>query len=414
MYVEQTGKSKVKPVTLENGDIYYDIDVSYSYTESGETVTTQIRAQYTMNSTKTRLLSYNCLNKVVYARVNDPTDQAISSLEESGTITYGTKADAFGEDVINPEDYFLTSVSDVKLTVKDSYWKVSDVVDLKVSTSCVTVYGYANTYLPEKTVYTQLTAVGSSNLKVFSVDDQGNFEVVGAGTADLTFEYYAKRDTGVYYLTTITVDGVTVEKSQIESISFSSSSDIGNRSTSLLSGNSYSWGYSVTPSKAMSEPISATSSNENVLAVEVSDSGVLTLTAKKQGIATITLASEDDPTISITKTFYVLNSAMNFTNFLTGRTFTHTSIWGYTVTLNFSADGTCERIVASSETEKYTDSFNWEIEGNEITFSDFTSSFKNWDSGRINMILENNKATKLGLTFECDSDSSTMVFKQAE
>lgn len=414
MYVAQTGKKSVTPVTLENGDIYYNIDVTYSYTESGETVTTQLKAEYTMNSTKTRLISYDCLNKVTYSRDGDSTDQAFSSLRESGTITYGTKTDGFGDDVINPNDYFLTSVSSVKLTAKDSYWKVHDVEDLTVSSSYSTIYGYANKYEPANTVYTQLTASSSSNEDVIKVDDQGNFEIVGAGTADLTYEYYAKRETtGAYYLTSITVSGVTVTKAQITSISFSSTSDIGNRSTSLLSGKTYTWRYATEPSSTMNEPITATSSKEDVATVEVSASGELTITTLKQGLVTITLASADDPTVKVEKTFYVINAAMNFTNFLTQHTFKHTSIWGYSVTLKFSADGTCERVQTITDSGKeYTDTFNWELDGNEISFSDFSSSWKNWDEGRISMFLNDGKVGALGLTLECDSDSSTMEFSQ--
>ena len=420
IYAQQAGISKVTPVALENGDIYYCINCNYSYNEDGEKVETTIKAEYTLNKEKTRLLTYGTSLKVNYSRIDDESDSDYSLIEDSGTITYGTKADGFGSDVLDPEDYFLNKVSSINLKVKDHYWNISDVKDNTVSESNLTIYGYAKDYLPTKTLDTQLTAYASSDESVIKVDDQGNFEIVGEGAAELTFCYYAKREsTGAYYLATIKSEEITVSAIKITSIKFSSTSDIGNRSASLLTGQEYTWRYTTEPSKAIGEEVVATSSSDSKLAVEVIGNGEIKLIGKGQGEVTITLSSKDDPTVTTSKTFYVIKGNTNFVNFLTNeeRTFAlfnYPTSYGYTaVSLKFATDGTCTRTITYSNGSTGEDTFSWELVGNEFEFDDFSSDFKNWEEGRIGMMYENGQQIGLGLTLECgEPDNSTMYFKQ--
>ncbi len=415
-YAEQAGANKFVYTVNDEGNITYNLDCNYSYDEDGQRISGELKVEYTVNKEKTRLLSYETSTKTTYTRINDSSDTAYSILRQSGSITYGNKTEAFGSDVIDPNEYFLSNVSELQLKAKDVNWKINDVGDDKtVSATTSTIYGYAKTYEPTKALYTELTPYATSNediVKIETYNGSDHFEVVAAGTVDLTFCYYARRESGVYYLNTIKYEGLIVKDIAIESLNFSPV--VGHKDTSMLTGQTYTFRYYTSPSKAITEEVEATSSREKVATVKVTDSGEIEITALSQGEVTITLASKKDPTIKTEKTFYVINSKTRFANFLTSNTFLcdkYKNIYGYTVTLAFSSDGTCTRTTTQTDGTVTTDTFSWELVGNEFELDDYSSSWRNWDEGRISSFYDSStKEWSLGLTLEYDGDLSTMEF----
>ncbi len=386
LYIPQLGKTGIKPVTMSDGNVQYKDQYKYSYVEDGQNIVTTIDINYILDSTKTKLMSFDYSNSVTYTNSSDATDTYTSKIAQSGNITYGDKVEKMGNDVLNPNEYFLTDVLFVGLEAKTGF----NVVDfggddeISLSTAYTDIYGYAASKKPSKALKTYLAASASSNEEVVAIED-GNFVIKGLGTVDLTFSYYRKRPSdGVYYQTTVKYKGLTIEDVAATSVSFNQLADY--HEYGLVAGAPTTWSYSVAPSKA-SQLVTATSSDSSILEVSVSKEGTLSLNPKKEGEVTITIASVRSPEVTATKKFYVLDSNTDYVLFLTSNKFyCNRRIYGYDMYLTFKADGTgtCTTYTKDSDytTAKNT-TFDWDLDGTYIEFDEFDANLQQLSAAQI-------------------------------
>lgn len=379
-------------VPQTDGSLLYSMTNSYSYTEDGVITKNTLSIQYTMDAAKEKLLTCEFSNRIDYTNEDDEADCDYSIIKYSGALTYGEKQSSFGDDVINPDQYFLTTVLDVKLMARDRNWNTVNVDKTKISQTCTKIYGFASSYSPTKAMDLQLAPLSSSNEDVVKYDeDEGVFEIVGVGTTNLKFSYYRKVN-GVYKETFFAVNDVTIIAATAESISWGVSSYL-YQNYGLEAGETYTWKYSVSPSEAP-QNVTVTSSDPDVLEASVDALGTVTLKAKKEGEATITLTSTDDENVSASKSFYVLADS-DYTTFLTGNTFQYSDYNHIYVTMKFNSDGsgTAEmtQYTDSTKTEvKGTDSctFTWTLDGTTITFKKLKIGSWNIEEGIILRFIE--------------------------
>lgn len=400
-YISQTGKTGIKPSKKDNGDIEYKQEFKYSYDEDGQTIAVVINLDYVLDSTKTKLLSFDYSNSVTYTRIGDASDTYTSKYAQSGSITYGTRAESLGDNVLNPDDYFLTDVLKVGLEAKSGF----NIIDygyesgITLSKSSTEIYGYAGSKKPSKSLKTYLTPKATSNSEVVALED-GTFVIKGAGTVDLTFSYYRKRSSGdnkgVYYLTTAKYNGLTITEAKPESVIFSETSLVGDVQYGILAGTTKSFNYYVLPSAA-SQLATATSSDPSILETSVSKEGVVTLKGIKEGEVTVTLTSADDPNVTVTKTFYVLSADTNYETFLTSNTFyCNRRIYSYDVYLTFktNGEGVCTIYTKDDDgnyTVKSDYDFSWELDGAEIEFTEFDASIGLSDARIVRYVEDEGK-----------------------
>lgn len=411
-YAIQTGLNKVKPTQKETGEWEYLIQFQYSSTDEGIVTTYLTKAQYTLSQDKSRLLSFDTLNKTTYEREGD--EPAYSLYEESGEIIYGDKALEMGKDVLNIDNYFLTDVLSVRLEAVSGFKTITVGDDLTIPTNCSTIYGYANNRKPLKSMNTALMASKSSSEEVVAIEDD-NFVIKGTGVTSLTFSYYRKRpSTGAYYLSSIRVDNVTIISAQVESISFVSKGDI-NLHYGLEIGKTYSWGYRVSPKEAP-QAITASVNDPELANVIVNSDSTISIKPKKEGEFSITLTSVGSPDISVTKRFYTLSNTMDYKAFLTGHKFYYKNGLGTAQTLTFQEDGTCLRHMEQTDNGKTStsdDTCKWSLNGTVLTFSDADGDFKVFESGRIVKFLDQ-EGQPLGLSISADDYSENAFVPLSE
>ncbi len=410
VYAEQCGVTSVTPSVAADGSWDYSLAFSYSYEEDGETVASEVKADYTLSKDKSRLLSFSTSSKTAYSREGEE-DEAISLTASSGTITYGDRAKKMGDDVLNPEDYFLAEVKNVGLKAREGFKDVTILPDMtndgySVPYTCDEITGYACKAKPEKTIDVSLAPYATSNPDIVALED-GEFVIKALGKCSLTFSYYKKDSTtGVYKFATVRASNVSIKTAAPEKIAFGMMSAI-NKELSLIKGETYALDYYVSPAKASSD-VTVTSSNPDALSVSL-ENGSLKLEAKAEGAATITLASATDPSINASKNFYVLGN-MDYVSFLTSHTFYSKNPYGTELTIKFNADGTGTRHIAQGEAAE-DDTFNWENDGNELTFDfDKTPTIKEYEDGLIiGRVDDDGKFLGYGLSIG-SSDYSTEVY----
>ncbi len=415
VYAEQCGVTTVTPSLASDGSWDYSLAFSYSYDEDGETVASEIKTEYTLSKDKSRLLSFSSSSKTTYSREGED-DKAISLAASSGSITYGERAKKAGGDALNPEDYFLAEVKNVGLKAQDGFNYQTILPDMTndgytVPYSCSKISGYACKAKPEKTIDTSLMPYATSNPDVVALED-GEFVIKGLGKCSLTFSYYKKdSSTGVYKFTTVRASNVSIKTPAPEKLSFGMLGDI-NQELSLLQGETYSLSYYVSPSKA-SDEVAVASSNPDALAVSRDGDGTLKLEAKAEGAATITLSSLVDPSITVSKNFYVLGD-MDYASFLTSHTFYCKNPYNTEFTIKFNADGTGTRHIVQGESF-LDDNFNWKNDENELTFDfDKTPSVKEYEDGFIiGRVDKDGKFLGYGLSIG-SSDYSTEIYSVVE
>lgn len=404
-----------------DGSLLYSVTNSYSYTEDGVITENTVSMKYTMDSNKEKLLTCELSNRVDYTTENNPEDTTYSLIKYSGSLTYGDKtAFEVGGNVIDPEKYFLTTVVTAKLKAMDANWNIIDVDTSAISETCSKLYGFADSFSPTKAMDTQLIPVSSSNEEAVKYDEsEGVFKIVAAGTTNLTFSYY-KKTNGVYKESKVLIKDVTIVVASAESITWGATYYT-NQQYSLEVGESYTWNYSVKPSKAP-QNITATSSDPDVLEVEV-ELGKITITAKKEGEATVTLTSIDVPSVSSTKSFYVFDDS-DHASILTDNSFfcsyigsvrvsdTYYSVANFEITVTFAKDGTgkADMVVYENSTKANilgTDScdFTWTLSKTKLTFKNFALGSWSVSEGMlVKMVDEEGKP--FGISVE---ESKTVV-----
>ncbi len=383
IYAEQCGVTTVTPSFSSEGNWDYSLSFSYSYQEEGETVASEIKASYTLDKEKKRLLSFSTSSKTTYSREGEE-DEAFSLSSSSGSITYGERAKKIGDDALDPEDYFLAEVKSVGLLAQEGFKYVTVLPDstnegYSVPFTCSKIQGYAYKVKPEKAIDVSLAPYATSNAEIVALEE-GEFVIKSIGKCSLTFAYYKKDSTtGVYKFTTVRASNVNIKTASPEEIRFGMIGQL-NEELSLVKGRSYSLDYYVSPSKASSE-VQVTSSNPDVLSASLQEDS-LKLEAKAEGAVTLTLTSLVDPSITAKEHFYVLGD-MDYVSFLTSHTFYSKNVWNTELTIKFNADGTGSRHIAQNEKSE-DDSFNWENEDNALSFDfDKTPSIKEYEDGFI-------------------------------
>ena len=118
-----------------------------------------------------------------YGNYTDETT-LIQELSDEVKITYGEKTEYDFKD-INPLDYFMTDY-DVAVCSFDTIMSTSKVEDINAFPIGEIVRVEATNVVPEKSIDKALTIISSSNTKVISGNDFGEFEAIGEGTTTLT------------------------------------------------------------------------------------------------------------------------------------------------------------------------------------------------------------------------------------
>ena len=294
----------------------------------------------------------------------------IPNFQGNAVINYGDKTTE-KTDVLNVDDYFLRTITEIKLKARNTRFDDVDVDPENIPASYSYIFGYASKYFPKTAVDVQLTVESSSNEGVVAVE-KGMFKIVGEGTAELTFSYFQKID-GIYekaykYAT------VTITAMKVESISFGNYETNMYQQYGLSTSLTYDWPINISPYKASAE-ITAVSSNEDVLKVSIVKDREIRITPVGEGTATITITSVNNPNATASKEFYVLNPELDITKYLCSHTFEHPSPYGYTFTMKFNADGTGTRHrVTTSTGDTRDDTFKYTVEGNKVKFSNFSSA----------------------------------------
>lgn len=379
----------------------YSLNGTYSYDgDLGNTVEENIIVDYITNKDKSRLESFNCDYTVTYKSTTDETDQYVSKSCINGVITYGEKTSEKSSNVLNPDNYFLSKITEIGLLARNSNYDDVNVDASAIPANCSYIFGYAKSYSPKKSIDIELTPLSSSNTEVVELTSDGRFYILTTGTTTLTFGYYEKID-GVYTYIKKEVD-VTITDANVEKISFNAKSNPYYNS-SMVEGNTYNWSMSVSPSKA-SKAITAKSSDESVLKVTVDENNDLVIEAIKEGKATITVTSVATPEISTTKDFYVLSSSADYSSYLQNNSFVYDGPYGYTFTMTFNSDGTGKRVQYIQDSGKsYEDTFNWKLNGTVITFSNWSYKDSNeFTTGTICKFLDKDNEP-FGFYAEADS-----------
>ena len=244
--------------------------------------------------------------------------------------------------------------------------------DVIVNTTFTTpaFFAEASKFFPKTAVDTTLTPYSSSNEKVVAIEN-GMFKIMGEGTTELAFTYYQKID-GIYELA-YKYASITVSSMKVESISFGIYQTNFYQQYGLLVGNTYDWPINVSPYKADAS-VNVEVSDPTVLKVETVKDRELKFTPLKGGKVTVTITSLNNPSATASKEFYVLDPSLNIKSYLTSKTFKHPSPYGYTFEMKFNADGTGTRhMVITSTGQTRDDTFNYTLNGNVISFSNFSS-----------------------------------------
>lgn len=391
-------------------EVHYSLNANYSYDgDLNNTVQESIYVEYVTDKTKSMLLSFDCDYTVTYVSNTDATDQYVSTTAYEGTITYGDQKDEKDSDILNPDNYFLASISEIGLLARNSNFDDVNVDASAIPANCSYIFGYAKTYTPKKAVDIDITPVSSSNTDVVELTSDGKFHILTTGTTTLYFGYYQKID-GVYNYVTKAVP-VTITDAKVESITFNAKLNPYYHS-SLVAGNTYNWDISVSPSKA-SNAITASSSDESVLTVSVDENNDIVITTLKEGKATITVTSVATPEINKTKDFYVLSDTTDYSAYIQGHSFLYDAIkiYNYSFTMTFNADGTGTRVqYDASSSQSYTDTFKWTISSNVITFSNwsYTDDGYDFDTATICKFLDKD-GEPMGFYAETDALGKAFV-----
>ncbi|MCR4561920.1 MAG: hypothetical protein K5694_01765 [Bacilli bacterium] len=396
------------PYASQLGDIYFHKDgntyrgeLRYQVTDSddGWNVTTMTAIIATLTVDDTNRLVGTKTSYITYEYDNDDEENvSYHAVEYTGAIAYGEREET--AETIDVNDYFLNSITSI--AIMDRYKKEYPFDQIPLNATYID--GVAKTYLPEKALNVTLTAESSSDTSVITLDN-GSLKVVNPGTTTLTFSYYGKNEEGVFTERTIeqevTVIRPAVESIRLEGLAYASPA-IHNETVYI--GTNYAVDVYITPSKA-SRQFSVSSSNEEAIQVSVNDNNQLVITPVAVGSSTITVASVSTPdkSVSVELTSKEPLTQDDYENILLNNTFFHDSIYGYTLTMNFSDDGTGSCVMFVKDEEKsYTDTFEYTMNMGQITFS-------NWSDDAYPEFA-NAALTETSLVAESDKTMGTYTF----
>lgn len=369
-YITQLGLDSLVVDVDSNNNHVYSFDAEYSYSADGHIVTEQVSLMYTLNSEKNNIVSF----KHSYSSTESDNESSYTStVVFEANNEFEERPTQKGSDVLKVDTYTLASISKIGLKARDS--KFNDIVvdAAGVPASCSYIFPYAEKYSPSKALDISISSVSSSDETVVELNNSGVFEIIGVGKTTLKFSYY-KKISGVYYLTTVSVE-VTITEAQAERVSFVPKTNM-YLNYGLNTSSTYTWEAAVSPSK-VAQVVTATSSDPSVLEVTANGDNTITLTPKKEGKATITISSYVTPEVTATKEFYVLDPELDATSFLTSHTFKHYSPYGYTTTMTFNPDGTgtTRQVVNDGSSGPYVAVFKWSLDKTQVNFSSWDGQY---------------------------------------
>lgn len=374
-YVTQKNQTTFDYAAQSDGTIQYSFKTAYSIDgDLNDTISYLIEARFTVDNSSSKLLSIYYDFNTADVNKNDKTDAYLDDEITSAVVHYETRKEV--ADVIDVNDYFLASISEIAIT--DTYNKELDPKEISLEASYLV--GKAKTFLPAKATNLTLTNVSSSDSAVVNLTSDGYLEVKGAGKTTLTFSYYGKNDAGVYTKQTITKDLiVSAPKPTSIDFNFNSASPAILDATIYL-GTTYTMETYVGPATAV-KTISVNNSDDKVLTVALgSDGKTLTLTPIAAGTSTITISSTVNPEIKTSKVFTVKAPLSDdaYLSKLSSTTYLYTAVSAsttYTFTMTFAKDGTGKRIqhINYDTPKEYTDTFKFTLKGTAITFSDWST-----------------------------------------
>ncbi len=382
-------------VTKTNEKTVYSIDnFTYSYSDDDDS-TTEVLIGFEITITPNNRLVES---KTLYQTTSSRDDESyVQKLESHYVVSYDERVSSTTvADLINPEDYFLMDVDEVKAFVYTNGTKeYVDVNNLPLNSY---IHFEASVYTPSKAVDLTMSPVSSSNTDVVSISSTV-FETLKTGEATLMLE----SATGVQFEVDVRVNIPAVLS--ISYVDTYSGIEIGydensNKVRYIYTDTTYTnINVSVRPSAALVEDIEIIVSDESVLNVTIdtqnSNANLLSLKYEvlknnDEKVVSVTFQSKIKTDIKETITYNIKDrlSTTELIEKLTTHTYKWTNIYDKNtyslMTFENESQGTISYY--SNDECLQTVTFTYEIEGSNfiINMNTFMSPYE-YDGGEITL-----------------------------
>ncbi|MCQ2797387.1 MAG: hypothetical protein MJ241_02865 [Bacilli bacterium] len=398
MYVDQLGINSVHEDVTEENTIY---TISAEYKVDGDlndVITYHNELEVTMDKNKSRVLSYktNTYSDDV-SKINS-ADHYYSGTRTEVNIEYGEK-DSAPVNVPNVENYFIHSIDSVNVLVDGNREVVNDLMQISPSHTFLFIspkaYSPASVLNVNEQMISPFSSSDESIVKISGVNSSNpHFEIVGTGTVTLTFSYLGRDEKGVWcenlgtvdvrISDTVLPDDVYVQKWKGGELFKEDKYEVGTEYKYVVSFSSTDeFGHSF--SSKVSQEYTVESSDNDALPITKDDRNNVYFTPKKEGTYKITITSTENPEVQIVETIEVVdNTKIDYAAVLTSHSWTYVdkNSKQYTNVLRFEKDGTgslTQTVVGT--VDPYVDTFNWSLEGNNLTLSNWSYIPKTSDLG---------------------------------
>lgn len=285
--------AKGKLITYGNNSRLYSLDeYKYEYTQEDSKMTQIYSFNFKLDKDG-RLIESNIVNSL-----NEETEDEsyLVKYTQSFKVSYEEKVSSKDKNIIDPLDYFLSEIKDVKAFAYENGEK--KYYDLDKIPQQTYLHFEASSYSPTKAVDLTLYAQSSSNEKIAIVDGSEVFETIKEGDVILT----VTSATGIV----VNID-ITIIPPFVESLSYTDSNsgieyDYDSSTRYIYTGNTYQ-GIAITvkPSGAYLDDI----------AFKVDKPSLLEVTQSSKGGNTISYTYKvlgNDETNTVKVTFYSLSN----------------------------------------------------------------------------------------------------------
>ncbi len=396
-YASQMGVTRVNE-TIYDDYVEYSLDLQYTLDgDLNDKITYHSQLTVKMDAKKSKVLSYKSLTSSSDVSNVNPDDVYYSASEVEVTVEYGTRANAYSEDVPSVFDYLLHSVDQVAVIDYEGN-EFENVMEISPTNTYLWIYPKA--YSPTTAIGVSkntITPVLSSNEDVVKIGgtttDNPYFEIVGGGKTTLTYSYYGIDENHVYtkYVGTIDVRiADTPNPTEIDFVTTWSDGEV-IRDRELQVGKEYTIEAIVKSGSTainVNQEYTVKSSDPDGLAVSINDNNNIAVTPKKAGTYEITATSVENPTVSATYACTVVdNTSIDLAAVLCGSTweciYVQFQIKQFKNTLVFNADGTgsLTQYIYSEDTTYPAETFKWKLDGPNLTVSDWSFYPTNSDQG---------------------------------
>ena len=310
----QMSMPKAEHVTEGKQEIYSLNNFSYSYQDDdGSEVT--VLTEFELRIEECGLVSSTMRYSTTTVRGDEVyVEDDISSYQ----VSYGARISSESADPIDPEDYFISEVSEVRAYIYNDEGKKEYVTADNLPIGKYVRFE-ASSYLPRKAVDTEMYALSTSNENVISVSSNV-FETKVSGSATIGMV----SATGVEFALSVRVNIPSISRIKYDD----SSSDIEKVSGSsgestvryIYSDTVYDSGIyvSVSPSGALLDDLEVSVSDPSVLTAEIKSKETvldlkLTVSDQIDGVETVDLilSSKTDDSIRTTVTYHLKKRLTN-------------------------------------------------------------------------------------------------------